>query len=569
MTGIQEKIDTALRAGDYFRAYDLATSALETDPANLGLQYSAILALARTGANRQARARLSALLDPAKPKKDMPQQLAEDFVAMDARLLKNLALEETGEKRRTLAAQSAHGYQTAYAIKAGHFPAVNAATMWLIADEPDKSHKMALNALTNIEQENGYWPLASAAEAHLLLGQVPDARKALATAMASPAADLADKAVTRRQMAITSAKLGISWQLIDAPPQSIVVHYCSDEFDQMSPDAAERLGGEIDRLILGQTIGSAFGSIRNHAELLLTERLLAHGVEVLPVLPSSPKTLAETVGSGQGDALQRIEACIERLRGPPLVMTTDGQESHALFALTARCAMGLAAMRSRHLMIEAKQIAVRRTSADQNSISVSLEDISDRSDRDQNTAEQPSPTYETKALVFCDIKGFSKIPESAIPSFVDLVLGGLAEEINKYQTDVEYKEAAGDGIYIVFRGVVAAAHCALALAARMNNLPTGSFAPLGIRVSAHVGAVFPAVDPVTGLRKFFGSEVIRAARIEPITPVGECYVTEQFASILAIEGHGQFNCDYAGVLESAKGYGAFRMYSLRTRCIEI
>jgi adenylate cyclase len=576
MDRIQTEIETALRVGDYFRTYDLATSGLESDPANLNLQYTILLALARTGANRQARARLNALLDSAKPKKEMPEQLAEDFAAMDARLFKNLAFEETGEKRRTLAIQSARRYEAAYAIKGGHFPAINAAAMWLIADEPEKSRAMAHSALANTEQESGYWPLASAAEAHLLLGEAPAARNALASAMALPSADLADKAVTRRQMALLCDKLGISWPSIDVPPTSIILHYCSDEFGEMSSSDTEGLGDEIDRLISGHIIDSAFGAIRNNAELLVAERLLAHGVDVLLVLPSGPKSLAETIGDKNGVFLRRLEACIEKLRDPPIVMTPDSQGSDALFTLSGRCAIGLAVMRAGHLMMDAKQVVFRPTDTHANSVSTRIVDISNRSHgelapiehsalADAAPRDLPLSGYETKALVFCDIKGFSKIPERAIPAFIDLVLGGLAEEINKYQSDVEYKETAGDGIYIVFREVVAAANCALALAARMNSLPPGPLPPLGIRVSAHVGAVFPTVDPVTGFRKFFGSEVVRAARIEPITPVGECYVTEQFASILALEGPNKFNCDYAGVLESAKGYGAFRMYSLRHR----
>jgi adenylate cyclase len=167
-------------------------------------------------------------LDPTKPNEAMPEQLAEDFAAMDARLLKNLAFEETGEKRCTLAVQSARRYEAAYAIKGGHFPAINAATMWLVADEPEKSRAMAHSALTNIGQESGYWPLASAAEAHLLLGEVPAARNALASAMALPTADLADKAVTRRQMALLCDELAISWPSIDVPPTSIIIHYCSE-----------------------------------------------------------------------------------------------------------------------------------------------------------------------------------------------------------------------------------------------------------------------------------------------------------------------------------------------------
>jgi adenylate cyclase len=545
MDGIQTEIEIALQVGDYFRAYDLATSALEHDPPNRGLQYTIVLALARTGANRQARARLSALLDPAAPKTEMPGQLAEDFAAMDARLLKNLAFEETGAKRQSLAAQSARRYEAAYAIKGGHFPAINAATMWLIADEPEKSRGMAQNALADTAKEKGYWPLASAAEAHLLLGEVPESRKALASAMAFPTADWADKAITRRQLALLCGKLGISWPSIDVQSIPIVVHYCDDDVAEWSLDDAESLGEEIDRLTSDQAIVSAFGTIRDEAELKVTEELLARKIDVSLVLPLGPKALAAAMGDNRGDLLYRLEACIEQLRDPPLVMGLDGPANDALFALSGHCARGLAAMRADLLMTGARPIVLRRSHAVQ---------------RDHSP-----PGYEIRTLVFCDIKGFSKVPERAMPAFVELVLGGLAEEIDKYSSEVEYRETAGDGLHIVFRGIVAAANCALALAARIDNLPPRVLPPLGIRVSAHIGAVFPARDPVTGLRKFFGSEVIRAARIEPITPVGECYVTEQFASILALEGANQFNCDYAGVLESAKGYGAFRMYSLRQR----
>jgi hypothetical protein len=92
----------------------------------------------------------------------------------------------------------------------------------------------------------------------------------------------------------------------------------------MSSIDAEGLGDEIDRLISSHIIDSAFGAIRNNAELLVTERLLAHGVDVLLVLPSGPKSLAETIGDGRGFFLHRLEACIEKLRDPPIVMTPDG-----------------------------------------------------------------------------------------------------------------------------------------------------------------------------------------------------------------------------------------------------
>jgi adenylate cyclase len=577
MAGFREDIGIALRTGDYFRAYDLAISDLEANPNNLYSQYAILLSLARTGANRQARARLTTLLDVTKSINDIPPQLAEDFAAMDGRLFKNLALEESGEKRRTLAAQSAHRYENAYSIRGGYFPAINAATMWLIADEPEKSRAMAQNALADIGQTpNEYWPLATAAEAYLLLGEATKARGALAAALASPAVDFANVAVTRRQLAMICDKLAVSWPSIDLPPSSVIIHYCADGNAELSSSEADELSAKIDQLISGQNLISAFGTIRNNTELFLTERLLARGVDVQLILPSEARILADTNRDSHDTFFHQLMACLGKLRSPFLVMSSGAPISHALLVHSVRCAMGLAIMRANLLMIEASQIVIRCDRHDADSDTTNVMDIWNRLGRNQTiidcpaerseiVSELPLSDYETKAFVFCDIKGFSKVPEMTLPLFVDQVLGGLAEEIDKYQSELEYKETAGDGIYIVLRNVVAAANCALAMVARMNRLPSGPLSSLGIRVSAHVGAVFPVIDPVTGYRKFFGTEIIRAARIEPITPVGECYVTEQFASILALEAPKGFNCDYAGVLESAKGYGAFRMYSMRVR----
>jgi len=70
-------------------------------------------------------------------------------------------------------------------------------------------------------------------------------------------------------------------------------------------------------------------------------------------------------------------------------------------------------------------------------------------------------------------------------------------------------------------------------------------------------------DRVIRRDKFCGMEVIRTARIEPVTPVGEIFVTEQFAATLACAAGDRFLCEYAGVQAMAKNFGECRMYSLR------
>jgi class 3 adenylate cyclase len=74
--------------------------------------------------------------------------------------------------------------------------------------------------------------------------------------------------------------------------------------------------------------------------------------------------------------------------------------------------------------------------------------------------------------------------------------------------------------------------------------------------------VFPIYDPVMTGGAFMGSHVSRTARIEPVTPPGEVYVTEAFAAALALAG-SDYGCDYVGHMPAAKDYGRLRMYRLR------
>ena len=83
-----------------------------------------------------------------------------------------------------------------------------------------------------------------------------------------------------------------------------------------------------------------------------------------------------------------------------------------------------------------------------------------------------------------------------------------------------------------------------------------------MRIGAHYGPAYRAVDHITGRLSFYGNEVSKAARIEPVTPTGAVFVTEPFAAILALEAPDRFDCRYVGRIQLAKGYGSYPMYRL-------
>ena len=116
----------------------------------------------------------------------------------------------------------------------------------------------------------------------------------------------------------------------------------------------------------------------------------------------------------------------------------------------------------------------------------------------------------------------------------------------------------GDALFAVIDDSAAAADLVLTLQERLAALPGN----VTLRVGVHYGLVFATPDPITGAPTFYGSEVARAARIEPITPSGQVYVTESFAAALAMVAPDRFACRYVGRVALAKDYGIFPMYRL-------
>jgi class 3 adenylate cyclase len=85
-----------------------------------------------------------------------------------------------------------------------------------------------------------------------------------------------------------------------------------------------------------------------------------------------------------------------------------------------------------------------------------------------------------------------------------------------------------------------------------------------MRIGLHAGVVHKLRDPVTLRDVFIGTHINRAARIEPITPPGQVYASQEFAALAALERVKDFTCKYVGQVSLAKDYGVFPMYRLAT-----
>jgi class 3 adenylate cyclase len=214
--------------------------------------------------------------------------------------------------------------------------------------------------------------------------------------------------------------------------------------------------------------------------------------------------------------------------------------------------------------------------------------------RSVRRTEQSTIRQEVKSMLFADIVGYSKLSEHVIPEYIEHFLRRLAQLTTGSRHAPICVNTWGDAIYAVFDYGTAAGNFALEIVQMIRDReadwlrlglywesagPDGPVKhPLNIRVGLHTGPTFSHYDPVVSRLGFTGSEVSRAARIEPIARPGEAYVSEEFAALVELAAeternspHAQpdengFTCEYAGSMHLAKDYpGLYRIYRLLPR----
>jgi class 3 adenylate cyclase len=174
----------------------------------------------------------------------------------------------------------------------------------------------------------------------------------------------------------------------------------------------------------------------------------------------------------------------------------------------------------------------------------------------------------SRAMLFGDICGFSKLTDAELPGFATHVMGTLGAVLARYRDRSDMINTWGDGVFVVFADAGVAALCALELQEAMASLDLAAHGlptHLSLRLGGHLGPVYELHDPILARPNFYGAHVSRAARIEPIVPKGCVYVTETFAAVLALSNADALACDYVGWTDMAKKYGRLRMFLLRRR----
>ncbi len=573
---------------DLLSAYDLLMAELAASPDDASLKHRAVLMLARSGAIEHAQREFTRLgLDGV--------HNDEKILSLGGRLLKDLALSAPAgsRERKRFSRLSAAKYDKAYAIRGDSYPGINTATMRLIGGEPAKSAKLADVIVEKLlvgrgkagkSAEDRYFHAATVAEAMLLLSRTADAEAALRTAIAADPKNFANHAATLRQLEIISAALALDDFWLDSHRPPPALFYCGH---MIAADADAAVLKELDDRI-AQALSrirpaSGFGALAAGSDIMVAEALLKRRAELHVVLPMREEDFIERSLKPFGDGwLKRFHAC--RVRATSFRFATFekylGEEN--VFAFGAEFAMGLAIRQAEMLRTRAEHLALW-DGVDSSAPGGTAVDVRrwKASGRGQTIVQFPKELRKKKnvidqakgdvartlkAMIFADIRGFSKLEETQVRAFVYEVLRPIAQQVKSLAGQPVQTATWGDGIHMVFDHVEDAAEASLQALAKCEQIDfVGHGLPdhLAIRIGAHFGPVTEVTDPFTAKQNFFGTHINIAARIEPVALPGTVYVSEPFAALLALRAPGKYRTDYVGLTELPKKFGTMRLFVLR------
>lgn len=579
---VEAEVAHRLGQGDALSAFDCAVAARREGVESPRLRYLMVRALAASGDSLGAMHLYEQL--------DLAATADVDCLALAGRIWKDDAFDHDGVERLSFLQKAATAYDRAFRVSGADFPAINAASLYAILGERERAVALAGPIAANGAGDS-YWDRATLVEALLLLGRGDEA---LAHARATKdQAGAGDRASTCRQLlrllASGSVDADHAKAIVDLLRPAPVGVYCGRMFlagGEGEANAVRAIAGALD----AQPLSALIGPLACGADILFAEAALERGIDLTIVLPfAEDDFIAQSVRSGGEAWFPRYIRCRDGAAMVHFASTARYVSDDCQFILGSHTAMGLAKLRARELETAAIQLAVvdpevtarmgaeiAGTNADialwrskgEQTLTIPVADL----DRNLNFPPAPKPPEGTRrglyAILFADFAGFSKLGEAELPIFAAEVMGGIGRILDDFGGAVLFRNTWGDAVYAIIDNPATAARIALAMQEKLNVLPAGlglEGHKAGMRTGIHFGPIYRGVDPIVGNELWYGTEVTRTARIEPVTLVGQVYCTQPLAAMLALESARDFDCDYVGKVQLAKDYGELALYRLSRR----
>lgn len=570
----------AIDNGNLLLAYDIAQSAIEAGDGSEELRHLLVLALARMGNAERAMELYHHY--------GLERSPDAHHRAIVARILKDsaLATAETDDRNQAFVL-AFEAYERLFRENGDAYPGINAATLAYLGGQEHKARELAtaILALPEIADPAGFYAAATKAEALLLLGRFDEAGATLQSARDLPGANSGAKSSSCRQLSLIAEVAGLGVEQSDAllapilPPS--VIHFCGHMFLE---DAAleTELRKAVDQFLDAHDVGFAYGAIAAGSDILIAEAILARGSELHLTLPfARDDFIIQSITPAGPGWLERFERCMALATSVNFATEMHYVADPSQFGYASKVAMGMAKLRAQYLGGAVQQLAIwdgkaangpAGTGADVKNWQsyggsvtiIGAQDLNRQLSLPQKPKHDPYKRT-TAAILFTDFQGFSKLSEAAIPTFWNGVMGRMGTVLRGHQNNILAQNSWGDALLAVASGAAVAAEIALELQSALRDFDMASLGlneAGGMRIGVHYGPTYEMDDPITGKVNYYGTEVSKAARIEPVTPPGAVFVTEPFAAILALEAADYFICQFVGKVQFAKDYGTYPMYRL-------
>lgn len=599
--------ENLLGMGEPLLAYNALQTALAEHPSDLRLRQLKGLALARSGALLRANELLSNLWDEG--------HTDGETLGLLARTHKDLALATDDEEERDLHSEAAFeicltGYREskrAGNIDDAYYTGINAATMAFLRDDGYSAAAIASDVddlcVQALERSDNpgrcYWPLATRAEAALILGDVDSARQRYAAAARVAGSRYGNLSTTRHQARLLLEHRHESAEWLDdvmrVPPVLVFTGHMIDAPGRPEPRFDPSMEAEVSAAIRARLEemrpGAAYGSAACGADILCLEAVLEVGGELHIVLPFPVEQFRATSVDIREDGRwgDRFERLLDAATEVLVISEQPPQGFNATYQYANLIMTGLARLRAQMLDADLRGLAVwdghesgelggtcsmvrtwRKAGLDVERVALANPAAPDKQRTAGGSAtviDRSWPfSYSIEAMLFADAVGYSRLTEAQVPLFFEHYAGAIAELHEQSEHQAVHVETAGDGMYMVFDDPGTAGRFALELSELVVNRNWPDYGlpeDLCVRIGLHCGPVFIATDPITKDRLYSGVHTSRTARIEPITPPGQVYASSAFAAVSTASGVQGLRFSYIGRTQLAKSYGVLPLYHVK------
>lgn len=599
----QQRAKQANAQGEALLACDIASDGLKLWPEDVKLRHMQALALARMGSRERAHQILHQLHQEAHDD--------EETLGLLARTYKDLWL-TTGNSKDLDQAYDAYAKSFSLA-PVRYYAGINAATLAFVRGTGAAATGLATQIrafcgerLKQASSEDSYWLIATLAEACLLLDSVSEAEEFYTRAGELGRERLGDVLSTwgNARLILSLMPPAIYERIERALKVPKVVVFAGHRVDspgsshpRLPEESMDDLKRSIQNCLLDTRARFGYSSAASGSDILFLEAMQAVGGRTYVVLPCDQEQFIEESVAGSGENwVKRFHAVMKNAKEIIIASRERLNLGSVAYDFSNELLYGLANLRSRQFGTDLVRLAVwdgreghgRGGTADivrrwlQRTGDVILLRPMDSSSARATETQQSERTMdgnaskdetslagfrsEVRAMLFADAYRFSQLSETQVPVFIQQFMGSIAMLVRQTQPPPLFQNTWGDGIYMVFSSVGEAGRFALKLANRVSGIDRASLGlpkDMTLRIALHAGPVYRYKDQIIDKLNYIGSHVNRAARVEPITPPGQIYVTDAFAALAELEAPGQFRFDYVGRVSLPKSFGEFPMYNMR------